>query len=76
VKRLFAFAMIALALLLKGGQNYNGIYLGEDVTGLEPAGIAVRIGEDGTVTAYRGAVVPGMHDRYGKQVRVTRVKLR
>lgn len=72
-----ALCFVALCLLASAGEYLNGIYLGSDVAGTERiADVAVRIQCDGTVTVYRGALVPGLHDFQGREVRVKRVVVR
>ena len=67
--------LLLIALCAWSGENLNGIYLGEfPMEGTGP--IVVQITEDGTVIAWRNRVVPLMHDRYGKEVRIKRVELR
>ncbi len=64
------------AALLAAGENLNGIYLGEDVTAGDPRVIAVQITAEGTVIAFKDQIVPGLHDRFGKPVRIKRVEMR
>lgn len=68
-------ATLSVAFGLVAGENINGIYLGTDVSG-DKGTIAVQIQEDGTVIAYRGQIVPMMHDRYGHEVHIRKVELR
>lgn len=63
------------AIVLAAGENYNSIYLGDlSVDGSGP--ITVQIKSDGTVIAYKGRPVPGMHDPQGRQVYIRKVDLR
>jgi hypothetical protein len=58
------------------GEHLNGIYLGADVSSIDGKNdIAVQIREDGTVLVYIGALVPGIRDKQGKEVRVRRVQV-
>ena len=73
MKRLLLFAALA-AFTAFAGENLNSIYLGEDVGSMNGAHLtAVQIDSAGTVTIYIGALVPGLHDAAGREVRVRRV---
>ena len=68
---------VVVTSLAPAGENLNGIYLGEDVGSRNSTQqhIAIRITPDGVVTVYKGAVVPGLHDKHGKEVRIRAVRI-
>lgn len=68
----------AAFLAIASTDYINGISIGENVFDLSPApgSIAIHVDETGTVTAFKGALIPNLHDRYGKPVYVKRVVLK
>jgi hypothetical protein len=53
------------------------LYVGDDVGSYEgPHVEAVRICDDGTVTIFKGASIPFLHDGHGKEVRIRKIEVR
>jgi hypothetical protein len=68
----FLSLVTGILSLATGGENFNSIYLGDfPVDGIGP--ITVQIKDDGSVLVFKGRLVPGMHDRFGKEVVIKRV---
>jgi hypothetical protein len=64
--------LVAFLSLAIGGENFNSIYLGDfPMDGIGP--ITVQIKDDGSVLVFKGRLVPGMHDRFGKEVVIKKV---